>query len=359
MKVVLVGGFLGSGKTTAIVNACQQLMKQGKKVAVVTNDQGDQQVDYAFVQNFGIPTREVSNGCFCCNYNQLDAHFESLIESDHPDIIFAESVGSCTDLIATIAKPLNKFKPEIDVSISVFADADLLCALIEGRSSFIEESIRYIYKKQLEEADILVINKTDLLSSEQLATVNNVVKSEYGEKIVLYQNSLEEKDISNWLNVLNGFHTLKKRSSLEIDYDVYGEGEAKLAWLDKSITVQTLHGNGIFVAHKIIGSVFDQIQKQHFTIGHLKFFLEADHWKEKVSFTTTTTSADIKVVNVEANEVKMLINARVQTEPDTLTKLIDEVCTRAEQVYDCKIINEKWSAFKPGYPRPTHRIDVE
>src|SRR6478752_5808132 len=144
MKIALVGGFLGSGKTTAIVHACQQLMAHGKKAGVVTNDQGDQQVDSAFVKTFGIPIREVANGCFCCNYDQLDAHLQSLIKQDQPDIIFAESVGSCTDLIATLAKPFNQLKPELAVSISIFADADMLCAILEGRSSFLEESVLYI-----------------------------------------------------------------------------------------------------------------------------------------------------------------------------------------------------------------------
>lgn len=121
MKLVLVGGFLGSGKTTAIVHASQQLLKQNKKVAIITNDQGDQQVDSALVTSLSIPTREVSNGCFCCNFKQLETHLLSIAEKDKPEIIFAESVGSCTDLIATIAKPLNQLRPEIEVAISIFA----------------------------------------------------------------------------------------------------------------------------------------------------------------------------------------------------------------------------------------------
>src|SRR6185295_14739121 len=123
---VLVNGFLGSGKTTAIIAACRQLIRQNLKVAIITNDQGDQQVDSALVKSLGFPGREVSKGCFCCNYDQLDTHLSSLAASDHPDFIFAESVGSCTDLIATIAKPLSMRKPEIEISISIFSDAELL-----------------------------------------------------------------------------------------------------------------------------------------------------------------------------------------------------------------------------------------
>ena len=171
MKLVLTGGFLGSGKTTAIVGAARLLMSENKKVIVITNDQGEQQVDTAFVKSLGVPVLEVSNGCFCCNYQQLDNHLQLFSERDQPDIIFAESVGSCTDLIATVVKPLAKFKPDLEVVISIFADACLLSGIIEGKASFQNDSVRYLYKKQLEEADVLILNKSDLISSGELDLV--------------------------------------------------------------------------------------------------------------------------------------------------------------------------------------------
>ena len=204
----------------------------GKRVAVITNDQGNQQVDTAFVESFGITTREVPNGCFCCNYSQLDSHLQNLQETEHPDYIFAESVGTCTDLIATIAKPLQNFRPEIKVVISIFADADLLSSILEGRSSFKEESVRYIYKKQLEEADILIVNKKDLVNHDQLTGVDKLLRSEYPGKIILHQSSLNDHDILSWLKSLEQFDDFD-HDSLTIDYEMYGEGESKLAWLDK------------------------------------------------------------------------------------------------------------------------------
>ena len=356
MKLVLVGGFLGSGKTTAIVGACQQLMLEHKKVAVITNDQGEQQVDSAFVKSFDIADKEVINGCFCCNYDQLDGHIASLTEKDQPDIIFAESVGSCTDLIATIAKPLNKFRPEIEVVISIFADADLLASLFEGRSMFLEESVRYIYKKQLEEADLLIINKSDLLTSTQLIAVDALLKSEYPGKTILHQNSLIQKDISEWIKRLQQFTSSAKRRSIEVDYDVYGEGESKLAWLDKRIEVNTTHEDAVLVSSHIISAIFNQIQEHHFTIGHLKFFMESEEWSEKISFTSTSSQADIKLTEHKTNCVTLLINARVQTEPDNLERIVNNAIAKTEQVYGCSIVHDKLASFKPGYPTPTHRM---
>jgi G3E family GTPase len=291
MKFVLVGGFLGSGKTTAIVTASQLLMRRHKKVAIITNDQGDQQVDGAFIKGLVISTQEVSNGCFCCNYNELIARMHALQYENQPDLIFAESVGSCTDLIATVAKPLTALRQDIDIIISVFVDADLLCSVFEGRSSFVEESVRYVYKKQLEEADLLIINKVDLLTPQQLTFVESHVKAEYPSKEILLQNSFIEESIEVWLSLLGSY-------------------------------------------------------------------TKTEHGAEKISFTTTTTIAEVKLKKQKTNFAKLLINARVETEPDALEKIVDSVLVQAAEKFGCTIANYKWSAFKPAYPRPVHRIDV-
>jgi G3E family GTPase len=357
MKMILAGGFLGSGKTTAIAHACQHLMAEGKKVAVITNDQGDQQVDSAFTRSLGINTREVSNGCFCCRYEDLDAHLQSLEQEDQPDFVFAESVGSCADLVATIAKPLYHFKPGIKLVVSVFADANLLASLIEERASFLEESVRYIYKKQLEEADFIILNKIDLVSQEQLALADKVLHTEYPGKTIVHQNSLKHKDVVKWLSLLDQFFTYhKKRNSLSLDYDLYGNGETRLAWLDKSIIIQSPLGNGALIVREIIRSIFNQLKQQNLTIGHLKFFAETDQWSEKISFTTASASADFRIRHENVQQLKLLINARIQADPTVLQVLIDNVLENVQLSGNCMIITAAHSTFKPGFPTPTHRM---
>jgi G3E family GTPase len=355
MRLILVGGFLGSGKTTAIVNAAKILIQQGKSVAIITNDQGDQQVDSAYVKSMDVPVREVANGCFCCNYQQLDNHIEEFKEIN-PDIIFAESVGTCTDLVATIAKPMSRLKPQVEIVISIFADAAMVSSIIAGSSTFSEESVRYIYKKQLEEADILVLNKVDLISAAELATVDEKIRTEYPGKIILHQNSLAAGDLIHWIKTLDSFAVSGQRRSLEIDYEIYGAGEAQLAWLDKTITIISDDENAHYLAEQLIRLLAHQIQSRHLAIGHLKFFIESNGEKEKVSVTPTSLASDIKLSDIKALASTILINARVETDPQVLQFIVEQSLTHLRERFGCKISDGKWSAFRPGFPRPTHRI---
>ena len=106
----LVGGFLGAGKTTAIIQASKTLMRQGKRVGVITNDQGKYLVDTAYYRAEDIPAVEVTGGCFCCHYTELDEQIQTLLDDIQPDVLFAESVGSCADIVATVLNPLNRFR---------------------------------------------------------------------------------------------------------------------------------------------------------------------------------------------------------------------------------------------------------
>ncbi|HEY2347852.1 MAG TPA: GTP-binding protein, partial [Puia sp.] len=236
MKLFLVGGFLGSGKTTAIEKASKWLLENNKKVGVITNDQGTRQVDTLFVKARGITTEEVAGGCFCCNFEDLEAGIDALKFEVNPDTIFAESVGSCTDLAATVINPLLKFKPnQFDIVLSVFADVRLLIIFLQKNKDIFYDNVNYIYEKQFQEADIIVVNKIDLLTDEQLKAAREIIDAEFKDKIILYQNSLNGNSIKQWLSVCEGFQSSAFRPSLDIDYNIYGAGEAELAWLDEEI----------------------------------------------------------------------------------------------------------------------------
>jgi len=357
IDIYLTGGFLGSGKTTSIVNAVKQLLKAGKKLAVITNDQGDQQVDSDYFKSLAVPHAEVGNGCFCCNYDNLEKRIVELKEAGLPEIIFAESVGSCTDLVATIVKPFAVFHPEFRVVVSVFADAFFAHSIITGTHTFLQESVRYIYRKQLEEADLLVINKTDLISEDELKTVREHIQASCPGKIILCQDAYNENDINNWIQAQAHFIP-GNRMSLELDYDIYGAGEAALGWFDQRLSIHTVMPVAIETAIRLMNLIHYRIRQAGFTIGHLKFLIRDEDWVRKFSYTESESKSDLIAGERPCKHLSLLINARVQTAPEMLQQIIGDAIHEIMMGSGCRIVEEKVNAFRPGYPRPKYRMGI-
>jgi hypothetical protein len=227
---------------------------------------------------------------------------------------------------------------------------------MKGTSCFIEEAIQYVYKKQLEEADIIVINKTDLLSEDELKYVKYIVETSYADKKIIYMNAYNKKDINTWIQLLNQL-TISIRSSLEIDYDVYGAGEAMLAWFDQKISIHTHELVAVKVASTLTDIIHNKIQQAGYTIGHLKFLLSDNEWHKKISYTINGTQEDNATKEIYlCKHIDMLINARVQTSPQLLKQIIEQAIEETMMLSGCRIIARQFSAFKPDYPKPLHRI---
>src|SRR5215472_6285655 len=181
-RYIMIGGFLGAGKTTAILQLAEKFHKQGTRVGLITNDQSFGLVDTALLSSKGMPVEEITGGCFCCRFQSLMDAAGKLNEVSAPEVFIAEPVGSCTDLRAAVSYPLRRFYGE-DYEIaplSVLVDpirAGRILGLDSGKA--FSEKVLYVYDKQLEEADIIVINKTDLLDSAKLEQLRSALAARY------------------------------------------------------------------------------------------------------------------------------------------------------------------------------------
>jgi G3E family GTPase len=360
IKLHLVGGFLGSGKTTAIIAAAKILLAKGMKVGVVTNDQGKYLVDTAFMQLERLPAVEVAGGCFCCNYDDHNQQLLQLIQNINPDVIFAESVGSCADIVATVVKPLLTIGDECiqPSSFSVFVDSRLFLHHLTGEPLPFSEDVVYIFEKQIEEAGLLVINKIDLLSQDDISLLKDRLQKGHYEIPHRLQNSLSANEVTQWVDQIQQSDVYLPKRSLEMDYDRYGRGEAQMAWLDARLTLTVSDGDDPRQAVlDFLQHLLDQLQDVKAGIGHLKFVLQCGELSTKISFTSVADEnwqAAIPVLS--AGEIQLLVNARVETLADLLRRIFQYALqlTQSEHAFSFK--EDDLSFFHPGKPEPTHRM---
>src|SRR6185503_5964601 len=179
---IMVGGFLGAGKTTAVSKLARHLSDQGLRVGLITNDQGSQLVDTAMLASHGFSVEEISGGCFCCRFSSLVEASRKLSAEARPDVFIAEPVGSCTDLVATVSYPLRRIYGDDFTIAPLSVLVDPVRALrvlgLAGGGKFSDKVI-YIYRKQLEEADLIVINKCDLLTDPQRQDLRRALALEF------------------------------------------------------------------------------------------------------------------------------------------------------------------------------------
>ncbi len=352
MRLHLVGGFLGSGKTTAIIAAAKQLMSQGKSVGVITNDQGRYLVDTAFYRYADIPTVEVTGGCFCSHYDDLEERMDHLVAARHPDVIFAEAVGSSADLVGTVAKPLQRLRRigTDSISLSVFVDSRLLYMRLLGEALPFSEEVMYIFDKQIEGAGLLVVNKTDLLSPEKLEELKALLKG----RAYLLQNSLAEQGVSGWLGFLEPGAFVLPGKSPRMDYERYGRAEAALAWLDEGIELETQPGQEKRAVAALVRAILDEIRQRGGAVAHLKFMVRSGDIERKISFPFLEEPGwEEGIPEGDGGRVTLLVNARVELPAEDLRKAVQAALARCGA--SCREVEA--SCFQPDRPVPTHLPD--
>src|SRR5437870_996590 len=239
LRFIMIGGFLGAGKTTTISRLAHFYINQGRRVGLVTNDQAQDLVDTNSLRAQGFAVEEVAGACFCCRFDDLVSKVGRLQEGERPDVILAEPVGSCTDLVATVVQPLRDLygtRFQVAPYPVLFKPSHGLRILRNDAAAGFSPKAAYIFRKQLEEADAIVINRIDEMTEVALAELAALVGREFPGTPALRMSAKTGRGFEALTELLDQDGNFG-RKILDIDYDIYAEGEAELGWLNSSMTV--------------------------------------------------------------------------------------------------------------------------
>lgn len=212
--VILLSGFLGSGKTTLLLELMKELHARELKPAVLMNELGKADVDGRILSEStpDFPLEKLFDGCICCSKkSEISGALQSLLALA-PDVIVVELTGVANpeEVVDAMAEPelLNKMRLHKIVTV---LDAE---HALEYNSIFSSDrQLVRTLRRQLEVADVIVINKTDLVSPVQLTKVNRMIQK-HNERAVLHPSVHAKFDLEGVIRGLDPLHQQAQRSRM-------------------------------------------------------------------------------------------------------------------------------------------------
>lgn len=350
VRMVIIGGFLGAGKTTLITRLAKELLSSNVNVGLIMNDQADALVDTQYSRALGLDPCEVSGGCFCCRFPDFMKNAEKLIDTSRPQMVIAEPVGSCTDLLATVVNPLKTMYSERFEVAPLMIMVDAARALSDG---FDRNDLNgYLRHHQVSEAEVVIISKSDLVSPEQLDRVRSVIEGINSSMRTVVYSSMNGEGLSEIIELVSG-RQVSDRKPTDIDYALYAEAEAELGWYNSTITVDLAPRTDVFdLGKRFLGSLSELYPAGD--VAHAKVILTTSSTAMKMSCVQGRLGVDMaKGSRFAEGKGRFTVNARVVSSPDDLRR---NVRSALATVFPAELDFETEECFSPSPPKPFHRM---
>lgn len=181
MKVILLGGFLGSGKTSVLLQLAAYMAGQGNapgaRVAIIENEIGDVSIDGRMMERHGFSVKNLFAGCICCTLTgDLVSGMHEIHEAYAPEWVIIETTGLAFP--GRIVETIQKYAPYCEeVRTVVVVDAE--------RYEELADAMRPLMEGQIGPAGLLLLNKTDLVDGETLKRVRECLRETAPEAEIL------------------------------------------------------------------------------------------------------------------------------------------------------------------------------
>ena len=340
--IVIVGGFLGSGKTTLILAAAQELERRSIRSAIILNDQGDALVDTSLATLNGRRSGEVTGGCFCCKLSDL-LRVMGELRAYSPEVIFAEPVGSCTDISATTLRPLLECSDEYRLApFTVLVDPGRANALLRADA---DPNLSFLFHKQLQEADLVCFTKSDLYPDCPEAPAQQIrqVSARTGQ------------GVSAWLDEVLSGNLMAASQILDIDYEQYARAEAALAWLNLQVTIKPrVPRSPAMVLGPLLDNLDAQFTATDISIVHLKAIIDSPAGFLKAAMCTNGQQPEVDgaLDASPASRHDLLLNLRALGPAARVRGLVEQELDKI----DGELTGLHIDCFHPAASKPERRI---
>ena len=249
-----------------------------------------------------------------------------------PDVVIAEPVGSCTDLVATVAEPMGEIfgdRFEVGPMVVLLKPEHGRKILADTPGKGFSPKAEYIFLKQLEEADAIVVNKADKLSQEQQQTLLDQVTKRFPDVPAICASAKTESNFESVV-ALTEQPRRQRDAMMDVDYAVYAEGEAELGWLNCQMKATAAEPFWLDdLVERVVTGVGQGLDDAGTEIAHLKVLGQTLTSAAVANRVSSDSQTDLSLASeIQTASADLLVNARVAASPAQLSAIVKSVADR-------------------------------
>ena len=353
-KYMIFSGFLGSGKTTAMialaraVNARDQKEGEPSHVAIIANDLGAKNlVDADYTRTADVPIDEIPGDCICYITDDLVYHINRLAEAG-AGLVVSDIPGCGVGALNHVYVPLKeKYPGRFDLlPLVCLVDPMRLRMILPQREDIhLPEEMRFLLNAQLAEADIIVLNKVDLIDDEERESDLAFIRTAYPDIPVMSISARTGEGIDELVDYLLSHEANAEVRDLGTDSEEFDAAEAQMCWYNRRFFAEERDGKNIdfnVVIEDFMEAIREGLIEAKRNVPHLKLFA-AGEGDDFVKCSIVGIDYDLEFdrkLDRRYSGIAIVVNARAVCESETFGDIVEDAMDAIKAAHNlkCRVI---------------------
>ena len=356
-KYMVVSGFLGAGKTTTMIAMAREMNKRFAAegihtdnssvvghAAIIANDLGAKNlVDADYTRTADVTINEITGDCICYVTDDLVDHINRLAR-DGAELVMSDIPGSGVGALDHVYLTLkDQYPGKYDLlPLMCIVDPERLRMILPEKADIhLPEEMRFLLNAQLAEADLIVLNKIDLLDDAEIASDLEFIQKAYPEIPVMKMSARTGEGVPEVVDYLLSHKATAEHRDLGTDSEEFDAAEAQMCWYNRRFFVATRDDSNIDfnkVVEDFIEAIRDGLIEARRNVPHLKLFA-AGEGEDFVKASLLGVDYDIEYdqrLEKEYSGIAIIVNARATCESETMGEIIEDAVDAIKAEHNLK-----------------------